>query len=209
VSQQHYTFFMRGPEQLAALAGPLLDEFLARGPQVRVWSAACSTGEEPYSLAIALLESGKLAEGQFAVRATDVAPGAVERARGGVYARTAFRMTDPAIRETWFHPCEGGFEVDERLRRAISFGCVDLLDAAAVAAEGPFDAIFCCNVLEIVLTEPQRRAVVASLASALRPGGYLIVGREETAVVAERPDLYEPVPIGTATAYRLRAEVPA
>ncbi len=202
----HYTFFMRDAEQLAVLAGPLLDEFVARAPHVRIWSAACSTGEEPYSIAIALLESGTIADDRLAIRATDLVPAAVAHARTGTYPLDAFRMAAPDIRERWFHARGDGFVPDERLRARISFDCVDLLDAQRVAAEGPFDAIVCRNVLEYGVTEPQRRAVIASLANALRPGGYLLVGYYETSVAGDGADRFERVVFGDAAVYRRKPE---
>jgi len=108
--------------------------------------------------------------------------------------------------QRWFRPEGEGFVVDDRLKRLVSFGRLNLLDRPRVAAEGPFDAIFCRNVL-IYFDKPTQKRVVESFAKALRPGGYLFLGHAES--LFHLTDLYEPV-IGPDTiVYRLRSTVPA
>jgi len=198
----HQTCFFRDPAQLDVLAGPILDELLARSPQVRLWSAGCSSGQEPYSLAMRLLETGKIADEQLAIRATDVTPEVLATAREAVYPESAFRPQDAAHKERWFHPRDGAFVLDERVRRLVSFDELDLRDAARVAAEGPFDAIFCRYVL-MFIAEPA--GVLESLARALRPGGYLFVDEDEFPHIVT--DLFLPVEGLDATVYRRKAAV--
>ncbi len=206
VLSNNETYFFRERAQLRTLAGSVLDEFLVRSPRVKLWSAACSSGEEPYSLAMALLDTGKLGEAQLAIRATDISSRVLELAERGYYRALSFRATEPALIQRWFAPQGDGFAIAERIKRLVQFGRLNLLDGARVAAEGPFDAIFCRNVL-IYFDKPTQKRVVESFAKALRPGGYLFLGHAES--LFHLTDLYEPVVGPDAIVYRLRAPVPA
>jgi chemotaxis protein methyltransferase CheR len=206
VLSNNETYFFRERAQLKALASKILDEFLERSPRVRLWSAACSSGEEPYSLAMTLLETGKLSDAMLSIRATDVSPRVLELAGAAFYRALSFRATEPAMIQRWFRPQGDGFVVDERIKRLVSFGRLNLLDEQAVAGEGPFDAIFCRNVL-IYFDRPTQKRVVESFAKALRPGGYLFLGHAES--LFHLTDLYEPIVGPDAIVYRLKAAVPA
>jgi len=200
------TYFFRERAQLKALAAHILDEFLARSPRVRLWSSASSSGEEAYSLAMTLLDTGKIADAMLSIRATDISPRVLDLAERGFYRALSFRATEPAMIQKWFHPQGDGFVVDERIKRLVSFGRMNLLDGPKVAAEGPFDAIFCRNVL-IYFDKPTQKRVVESFAKALRPGGYLFLGHAES--LFHLTDLYEPIVGPEAIVYRLKAAVPA
>ena len=200
------TYFFRERAQLKALAGKILDEFLARSARVRLWSAACSSGEEPYSLAMTLIETGKISDAMLSIRATDLSPRVLELAEKGFYRALSFRATEPAMVHKWFQPQGDGFVVDERVKRLVSFARLNLLDGPRVAAEGPFDAIFCRNVL-IYFDKATQKRVVESFAKALRPGGYLFLGHAES--LFHLTDLYEPIVGADAIVYRLKATVPA
>ena len=200
------TYFFRERAQLKALAAGVLDEFLKRSPRVRLWSAACSSGEEPYSLAMTLLETGKMAEAMLTIRATDISTRVLDLADKGFYRALSFRATEPAMIQKWFQPQGDGFVVAERIKRMVSFARLNLLDGPRVAAEGPFDAIFCRNVL-IYFDKPTQKRVVESFAKALRPGGYLFLGHAES--LFHLTDLYEPIVGPDAIVYRLKAPVPA
>ena len=200
------TYFFRERAQLKALAAHILDEFLARSPRVRLWSSASSSGEEAYSLAMTLLDTGKIADAMLSIRATDISPRVLDLAERGFYRALSFRATEPAMIQKWFHPQGDGFVVDERIKRLVSFGRMNLLDGPKVAAEGPFDAIFCRNVL-IYFDKPTQKRVVESFAKALRPGGYLFLGHAES--LFHLTDLYEPIVGPDAIVYRLKAAVAA
>ncbi|HEX3467968.1 MAG TPA: CheR family methyltransferase [Candidatus Elarobacter sp.] len=206
VLSNNETYFFRERAQLRALAGTILDEFRARSSRLRFWSAACSSGEEPYSLAITLIESGKVPDGLLSIRATDISPRALGLAAKAFYRTLSFRATEPAMIQRWFRPDGDGFVVDDRVKRLVSFGRLNLLDGPQVAAEGPFDAILCRNVL-IYFDKPTQKRVVESFAKALRPGGYLFLGHAES--LFHLTDLYEPVVGPDTIVYRLRSAVPA
>jgi chemotaxis protein methyltransferase CheR len=206
VLSNNETYFFRERAQLKALAGSILDEFRARSSRLRLWSAACSSGEEPYSLAITLIETGKISDAMLSIRATDISPRALDLAGKAYYRALSFRATEPAMIQRWFRPEGEGFVVDDRVKRLVSFGRLNLLDEPQVAAEGPFDAIFCRNVL-IYFDKPTQKRVVESFAKALRPGGYLFLGHAES--LFHLTDLYEPVVGRDTIVYRLRSAVPA
>ena len=195
------TYFFRERAQLKALAGGILNEFLARSPRVRLWSAACSSGEEPYSLAMTLLETGKVSDPMLTIRATDLSPRVLDLAARGFYRALSFRATEPAIVHRWFRADGEGFVIDDRVKRLVSFAKMNLLDEARVASEGPFDAIFCRNVL-IYFDKATQKRVVESFARALRPGGYLFLGHAES--LFHLTDLYEPIIGPEAIVYRLK-----
>jgi chemotaxis protein methyltransferase CheR len=200
------TYFFRERAQLKALADGIVDEFLTRSTRVRLWSAACSSGEEAYSLAMTLLESGKIGDAQLTIRATDISTRVLDIAARGFYRALSFRATEPAMIQRWFRPQDDGFVIDDRIKRLVGFGRLNLLDATRIAAEGPFDAIFCRNVL-IYFDKPTQKRVVESFAKALRPGGYLFLGHAES--LFHLTDLYEPIIGREAIVYRLRTAVPA
>lgn len=206
VLSNNETYFFRERAQLKALAGTILDELLAREQRIRLWSAASSSGEEAYSLAMTLLESGKLSDAQIAIRATDISSRVLDLAAKGFYRALSFRATEPAMIQKWFQPQGDGFLIDERVKRLVQFGHLNLLDGTRVAAEGPFDAIFCRNVL-IYFEKATQKQVVESFAKALRPGGYLFLGHAES--LFHLTDLYEPIVGPEAIVYRLRAPVTA
>jgi chemotaxis protein methyltransferase CheR len=200
------TYFFRERAQLKALAAGILDEFLKRSPRVRLWSAACSSGEEPFSLAMTLIETGKIPDAMLSIRATDISPRVLDLADKAYYRALSFRATEPAMLHRWFRAQGEGFVIDDRVRKLVSFGRLNLLDGPRVGAEGPFDAIFCRNVL-IYFDKPTQKRVVESFAKALRPGGYLFLGHAES--LFHLTDLYEPIIGPDAIVYRLKAAVPA
>ena len=111
VLSNNETYFFRERAQLKALAGDILDEFLKRSPRVRLWSSACSSGEEPYSLAMTLLETGKITDAQLSIRATDISPRVLDLAGKAFYRALSFRATEPAMIQRWFRAAR------RRLRR--------------------------------------------------------------------------------------------
>jgi chemotaxis protein methyltransferase WspC len=174
---QVFQFVRRFVATLASLPG--------RQP-VRILSAPCAAGEEPYSLAIALLDAG-LAPEQFSIDAIDISHAALARARQGVYSANAFRNADLAFRDRWFRSDRGGSVLDEAVRSCVDFAWANLLDEAFVAeslatGRGPYDVIFCRNLL-IYLTPAARIRVEQSIDRLLRPDGLLLLGAAEPPIM--------------------------
>ena len=202
VLSNNETYFFRERAQLDVLAKEVLEDAQKSAPpKLRVWSSACSTGEEPFSLGMTLLETHRLPAAQIQIKASDISPRALERASVGFYRELSFRATPPELVQRYFRPFEGGFMISEEIKRMVDFFRINLLDEQAVGKVGPVDAIFCRNVL-IYFDKPTQKRVVEAFARALRPGGYLFLGHAES--IMRLTDLYEPVVSPKAIYYRLR-----
>ena len=199
VLSNNETYFFRERAQLDVLASEVLDEALKSGGRLRVWSSACSTGEEPYTISMMLAETHRISPASLTINATDLSPRALEKAKTAFYRELSFRATPVEMVQRYFRPFEGGFFINDEIKRLVSFSRINLLDAAAVAAMGVHDAIFCRNVL-IYFDKPTQKRVVEAFAKALRPGGYLFLGHAES--IMRITDLYEPVVTPKAIYYR-------
>ena len=173
------TYFYRERAQLDTLVSEILPPCVARSPRrrARVWSAACSTGEEPLTLAMMLADAGMLEA--VDILATDLSRRVLAKAAEGVYGGRSFRSLPPSA-EKYFAPREGTTKsVRADLRAAIRWERLNLLDEPAVLAAGHFDAILCRNVL-IYFADPTVQSVAHSLTRALAPGGVLLIGASES-----------------------------
>jgi chemotaxis protein methyltransferase CheR len=179
------TYFFREPEQLEAFSEELLPEWDRQAPPgqpLRLWSAGCATGEEPYTFAILLAEKNLFDRRPVEIFGSDISPGSVARARSGVFRENSFRQTSEERKARFFDPeSPGRYRIKEEIRSRVSFGRVNLIEPARIATLPVFDVIFCRNVL-IYLEEAAKRSVVSSLYSRLSPGGHLFLGRVESLV---------------------------
>lgn len=166
----------RNPERFSELERTHLPALIAERPTgIRIWSAACSYGAEPYSLAILLQELAPA--GRHDLRATDIDRAILARAREGYFGAADLRSVTPARRRRWFsEEGSGRFLVDSALRRAVRFSRLDLLRDAY---PGGRDLILCRNVV-IYFTDEAKRRIYEGLRAALRPGGILMVGSTES-----------------------------
>ncbi|NIJ20451.1 chemotaxis protein methyltransferase CheR [Sphingomonas naasensis] len=149
--------------------------------KVRIWSSGCSTGQEPLSLAM-LFDEGGMGEGLAApeIVATDVSPAALTRARAGRYSQFEIQRGLPVRRMmTWFDGAGGDWAAKPELLRRIQFRQQNL--TADAPPPGKFDVVLCRNVL-LYFSQDVRRQVFGILASALRPGGLLVLGAGETVI---------------------------
>lgn len=167
------TYFFREPDQL----GMLVDILEQRAAPSRVWCAASSTGEEPFTLAMMLKERGILARCE--ILASDVSERALARARAGTFRGRSLRALPERMRQRYFREHDGALELDRTIRDAVKFRRINLIDDAAIAALGTFDAILCRNVLIYFRDEGVAR-VAQRLTERLVPGGYLLVGASES-----------------------------
>lgn len=183
------TYFFRESYQLDALRDqliPALCEKRPRGNKLSLWSAGCASGEEVYSLAMAVLESGRLHNWQVEIVGSDFSLQALATARRGVYGQSSFRQTEPARLSRFFRSLTGRWEVLDEVRRLCRFTRANLAAADWGAVGGPFDAIFCRNVL-IYFDRAARGALVTRLAERLAPGGYLFLGHSESLIDQSTP----------------------
>ena len=203
VLSNNETYFFRERAQLDVLAGEVLPEAARSGGRLRVWSSACSTGEEPYTIAMMLLEARRIPAAGISISATDLSPRALEKATTGFYRELSFRATPPEVVQRNFRPFQNGFFINDDVKRMVHFSRLNLLDAQAVTAMGTQDAIFCRNVL-IYFDKPTQKRVVEAFARVLRPGGYLFLGHAES--IMRLTDLYDPVITQKAIYYRRKGD---
>jgi len=171
------TYFFREADQLRALCDCFLAPMIARGEEPRVWCAACSTGEEPLTLAM-LLEERRVAS-KVKLVASDIGNRVLERAKGGTFGQRSLRALPAGVAGKWLDVVDNRATASRKLVDRIDWRRVNLTDGAAVAALGTFDAIVCRNVL-IYFSDDTVRRVVGSLGSSLRGRGPLLVGASES-----------------------------
>ncbi|HEY1376115.1 MAG TPA: protein-glutamate O-methyltransferase CheR [Gemmataceae bacterium] len=174
------TYFWREIEQVQALTNVLIPAHVAagRGP-IRVWSAACATGEEPLSIALALTEAGWFDRADVEVWASDVSGAALERAQAGVYRERAFRALPPALRDRYFTPVADGWRVAAVLHKRIRYFQANLLEPAETAFLSTAPFVFCRNVF-IYFSTATVAGVVGRFADSMPRPGYLFVGASES-----------------------------
>ncbi|WP_127494156.1 CheR family methyltransferase [Paenibacillus glycanilyticus] len=165
--------FWRNPNRWEVLQSHFLPEMLQRGEKLKVWSAACSTGEEPYTIAMILSELDALAK--TFLLATDLDSVVLQKAKEGQYLERSLRDVPAAYRQKYFEPDHGMYAVSDKLKNAITFKQQNLLYDSF---EQSFDLIVCRNVM-IYFTEEAKHLLYQKFASALRPGGLLFVGSTE------------------------------
>lgn len=172
----HETYFFRDTSALEILADEVARE-VRQGKRLRIWCAACSTGEEPLTLAMMLRERGVL--GDVSLLASDISQRALDRAQRGDHNLRSLRALPLGIEGRYLSVVDGRPRVDQDLISKVEWRRINLVDAQAVSALGLFDAILCRNVL-IYFNDQRVRRVVDSLTRALVPGGSLLVGTSES-----------------------------
>ena len=181
------TYMFRSPAQLEALRNVILPQLIksktAMGfKRLRLWSAGCSTGEEPYTLAMFLLEeSARLLAGfTFDILATDINDNSLAAAKAGIYGEYALRSTSELLRKKYFKPHdEKRLQVSDQLKSLIRFDRVNLNDDSKMLFLKGLDLIFCCNVL-IYFDLNSKRRVMQHFFANLLSGGYLFLGHAES-----------------------------
>lgn len=173
------TWFFRYPESFATLA-KLASKRLAEINNMRalrILSLPCSTGEEPYSIAMALLDAG-LKPHQFKVDGMDVSPLSVEKARRALYGKNSFRGQDIAFRERHFSAEGDVYRLSDRALEQVRLQVGNLLDPALLASESPYDFVFCRNLL-IYFDQPTQQQVFEVLKRLTHIDGVLFIGPAE------------------------------
>ncbi|CAM3775938.1 protein-glutamate O-methyltransferase CheR [Cohnella lubricantis] len=178
--------FWRNPNRWQVLMDKFFPEMIKSSPRLQVWSAACSTGEEPYTLAMILDRLGHM--DRSSILATDLDEGVLAKAKQGVYLERSLRDVPADFAKAYFKETDGAFAVSDRLKLAVRFQKQNLLLDSF--GEG-FDLIVCRNVM-IYFTEEAKHVLYAKFAKALKPGGILFVGSTE--------QIFSPGQYGLATA---------
>jgi chemotaxis protein methyltransferase CheR len=183
------TYFFREEFQLKAFAEEILPEILGSGgggkpKTLRIWSAGCSTGEEPYTIAMLILENGRFGDWKVDIFGTDISQRVLGVARAGVYGPPSMRQIDEARVRRFFEtaPAPGGsksYRVKDEVRRFVSFAHLNLLDAGRVSLLPTMDVIFCRNVI-IYFDLTAKRTLIDLFQKKLAPGGHLLLGHSES-----------------------------
>jgi len=197
----NFTRFFRENHHFDHLRDEVLPGLLARakaGGRVRIWSAACSDGQEPYSIALTVLSLlPNAADLDFRILATDIDPKILGLARVGAYDEAALETVSPAMRKQWFQEVEiqgrRKFQIDDRVKRLITYNELNLL--AQWPFKGSFDVIFCRNVV-IYFDEPTQTKIWSRFAGQLQDNGHLYIGHSER-VAGEAKHLFDNIGITT------------
>ena len=152
-----------------------------RGEAIRIWSVPCSTGEEPYSIAIWLLENWPLVdEYEIEIVGSDIDTGVLEQARSGMYGKRALMRFLPPLIEKYFAPAgQDTWKILDGLRDSVRFTRVNIVEREETRPYGKFDVIFCRNVL-IYFDDASRRIAAENLYENLAPGGFICLGHTES-----------------------------
>jgi len=164
---------------------------------LRIWSAGCSTGEEPYSIAITISDSLSFSDSwSVEILATDVGRHALKHAEHGVYSGRSLGSVSEQQLAAHFTKHQSGHQVKPRLRKLVTFAQMNLASAVYV---GRMDMIFCMNVL-IYFSEERRRALVQRFYDTLEPGGYLFLGHSES--ISKMPVKFQAIVLNDCILYR-------
>ena len=180
------TYFFRSAAQVDALTKIILPKLTSMKSKqsfkkIRVWSAGCSTGEEPYSLSILLMEqlAAKGKDWSFEILATDLNDNSITKCKEGVYGDYAVRNLTPERRSRYFVTEGNNFKVNDAVRAGVKFERLNLQDQTKMLFMKGFDLIFCCNVL-IYFDGAAKKRTVDHFFNGLIPGGYFFLGECET-----------------------------
>jgi len=178
------TSFFREPHHFDFLRGKVIPEILERvragmPKRIRIWSAGCSTGQEPWTIAMTVADAlGSLAGWDVRILASDLDTNVLESAEHAVYDDEELASVPAPLRDRWFEPVAGGHRVNGALRALVTFRRINLVDFSSWKIRTHFDVIFCRNVA-IYFDRPTQEALFDGLASLLEPTGYLLSGHSE------------------------------
>ncbi|RTZ16208.1 chemotaxis protein CheR [Vibrio aquaticus] len=198
------TLWFRDTYPFEVLANKLLPEAAANKRPIKIWSAASSSGQEPYSMAMTVLEQQQRKPGMLpsvSITATDISSSMLDMCRAGVYDNLALgRGLSPERRRNFFEDAgDGRMKVKDNVKRLVNFRPQNLMDSYALL--GKFDIIFCRNVL-IYFSPDMKSQVLNQMANSLNPGGYLLLGASES--LTGLTDRFEMVRCNPGIIYKLK-----
>jgi len=205
------TYFYREDHQLRCLTRDLLAErtrLKRPGEAIRIWSVPCSTGEEPYSIAIWLLENWPQVDTfEIEIIGSDIDTRVLAAARAGLFGRRALMRLPEDLVSRYFEPDGDGetWRILDDLRQSVGFSPVNLVETEQTRVHGRFDVIFCRNVL-IYFDDASRRVAAENLYENLAPGGFICLGHSES--MSRISPLFEVCRFDDAIVYRKPMETP-
>ena len=178
------TYFFREQSQLKTFSDEILPELRDVNrdkKRLRIWSAGCSTGEEPYTIAMLVLENGRFYGWNIEIFGSDINQRVLQVARSGIYRKNSFRTTEPYFVNKYFKEEDSLFKISDNVKQHVNFSHLNLLDPLKVRLVGTMDVIFCRNVL-IYFDQMSRKKVVEIFHERLLDGGYLLLGHAESLI---------------------------
>ncbi len=174
------TYFFRHLRQIEAFRDIIVPELLKKKRSINVWSAACSTGEEPYTLVIALMEKyGQNIPAR--ILASDISNEVLEKAKEGIYGEYSVKELSPELKRKYFDSVGlGKYKIKDFVKNKVIFKNINLLDPHLPSKVGKMDVIFCRNVLIYFDSSSRQKVVDIFYKNILNPGGYLILGATES-----------------------------
>ncbi len=201
------TYFYREDYQFDALVQHVLPDIArTRGPgkPIRIWSLPCSTGEEPYSIAMQILENWGQADAyDIEILASDIDSRVIVDAKAGIYSARALHRLSDKLKAKYFRPRGDDFQICDALRQSIDFSVVNVSDAMAMRRFRDIDVIFCRNML-IYFDDDSRRQAVETLYESMRPGGVICLGHSES--MSRMSAMFEPRRYGGTILYQRPAD---
>lgn len=178
------TYFFRESFQLKSFTDEIIPELIkskaARGNRsLRIWSAGCSTGEEPYTIAMLLSTIPELSGWKIEIIGTDISQKVLQQARRAVYGKSSFRATEESDLQRFFHLQDEGYKVNDSIREMVTISHLNLFDTNRMTMLGKIDLIFCRNVI-IYFDQAAKKRVIDSFHSVLYDGGFLLLGHSES-----------------------------
>lgn len=176
------TYFFREQNQLKAFSQEILDELKEKNKsrkKVKIWSAGCSTGEEPYTIAMLIKERGNFEGWDIEIHGSDINQRVLQTARKGVYRKISFRTMDAYIKKKYFNQENSNYRIHDSLKENVTFSYLNLLDPFKMKFLGTMDVILCRNVL-IYFDNESRKKVIENMYQRLTNGGYLLLGHAES-----------------------------
>ncbi|HEY3346130.1 MAG TPA: protein-glutamate O-methyltransferase CheR [Nitrospirota bacterium] len=176
------TYFFREDKQLQAFTEEITPGILEakKRRSLRIWSAGCSTGEEPYTIAMLLMEAGLADDCEIEIIGSDINQKVLNSARRGVYKRGSFRATSPELLNKYFREeASGSFKISDDVRKFVNFSYLNLFDPYKLSFLKDFDVIFCRNVI-IYFDVESKKKLVKTFYEKLNSGGFLLLGHAES-----------------------------
>ncbi|MCX8028103.1 MAG: protein-glutamate O-methyltransferase CheR [Thermodesulfovibrionales bacterium] len=178
------TFFFREPQQFEVFGKELMTKIISENTasgrkDIKVWSAASSTGEEPYTIAIVLMEKPELANFKKEIFASDISESVLASARNGIYGSYATRNIPEPYLKKYFTNTGSNFVISQSIKSLVKFMKINLTDEKETRSIRGVDVVFCRNVL-IYFDDKAKQKAVSLIYDALRPKGYLFVGTSES-----------------------------
>ncbi len=180
------TSFFRNEPQLLSFSSEVLPKLIAEkeqqaGPKsIRIWSAGCSTGEEPYTLAMLMLDRMTLLQGwQLEIVASDISDEVLAKARAGEYSGLTLRNTKADVLSKYFSKTGDSYRIKQDVKSMIKFMHLNLNDERKISMMKNFDIVFCRNVM-IYFSDDVKRRLIRGFYNSLKPGGYMYIGHSET-----------------------------